>query len=157
MTVTYDFLKQGPGLSDWLFSAFPLIFVVAGLGIVITQRAYRRWFGLVFALGSAWFAINSFRDFYVTYNALAQAYRSGSYQIAEGVVEHFQPAPCSSRGSMSFDVQNVPFSIGESTIKMGYDKTNCGGGTIRAGLYVRIWYVDRQTGRHIIRLEAREG
>ena len=71
-------------------------------------------------------------------------------EMQQGALIHNQKVP-----PESFDVDGVNFSYSEGVIKMGFGHTACWAGPIHEGLYVRIWYVDRSTGRHIIHLEAR--
>lgn len=92
----------------------------------------------MFLAGSSLWTTGEFAFMFETHAALAAAYRTGKYQVAEGFVVNYHPSACTSRDSDEFDVNGVHFRFGESTIIAGFNRTICNGSTIGGGQYVRI-------------------
>jgi hypothetical protein len=75
--------------------------------------------------------------------------KAGTYQVAEGRVQHFDPKRFPSDHRESFDVNGVRFVYAGTEDAVGYNTTYYQGGVIREGLLVRIAH----TGNFILRLE----
>lgn len=152
-TVVYDFARDWFDLTDWIFPASGLPFVLAGFFMV----RYGYWIrGSIFlAFSIAWTVGHTIRTIEL-YQALSRAYHGRTYQVAEGTVENFQMPRCGDRGAETFRVNGVGFHYADARIQMGFRQTRCSGGPMRGGLYVRIWSVELPSRtRHIIRLEIR--
>ena len=152
-TVVYDFTKDWFDWSDWVFpmSGLPFMFI----GFFIARGGDRLRGGLVAAVGaisSASFTIETLN----LYQTLSHAYHDQRYKVAEGAVEEFKTPRCGGKGGESFKVGGVGFYYSDGYVQMGFGRTQCSGGPIRSGSYVRLWYVEMPSGkRHIIRLEIR--
>jgi hypothetical protein len=150
-TVVYDFARDWFSWSDWIFPTSGLPFVLIGFFWALSGSWFRG--GIVAIMGGTWSVFHTV-DALDRYETLSRAYRERTYQVAEGTIENFQTPRCRAKGGESFEVNGVGFHYSDGRVQMGFRQTQCSGGPMRAGLYVRIWYVDR-TSRHILRLEIR--
>lgn len=78
----------------------------------------------------------------------------GSTQVVEGVVEQFHPMPFTGHDTEHFVVNGVRFDYSDYEVTSAFNQTSSHGGPIRAGLLVRIHYVDLASGPRITRLEV---
>lgn len=161
--VTVFDLSQS-GFKDWTFSAFGLIFIVAGALLVFAPNVMLRlmpkgpqgrgrrifsWFFFCFAI--CWTAL-AFGQTYLSYVTLRRDLAAGNYGTVEGAVEHFHPMPYTGHAMESFDVKGVHFEYSDYVETAAFNQTASHGGPIHEGVYVRIDYV----GNAIIRLEIRQ-
>ena len=96
----------------------------------------------------AWGAVMLMTTYY-GYHLGVAALRSNSCEIAEGTVTKFVPAPISGHADETFVVAGHGFSYSDYEIMPGFHTTVSHGGPIRAGAYVRVFYVKKT----IVRLE----
>lgn len=149
----FDISKQP---FDWWFPAFGLIFVALGLFFVffLSKRPGQKgakfigWFMVIFA--SFW-TFSGFSGMYTVYSGFIKAYKTGQYEIVEGLVQDFHPMPYSGHEDECFRVEDARFCYSDYTVEPGFRQSASHGGPIREGLPVRIAYL---SGR-ILRLEIR--
>ena len=157
--VVFDLLRSG--YKDWWFPAFGLIFVAIGLGAVVfrlrpgppfqptlREAIFPYWF-LAFAV--LWVAV-SFASTYSEYASLRRALETGRAEVVEGVVADFTPMPYSGHTMECFTVGGHTFSYSDYVVTAGFNTTSSHGGPIRAGLPVRVTFVDAT----IVRLEIKD-
>jgi hypothetical protein len=156
--------------NEWWFVAFGLIFVVVGVGAIkfgpkLDRNQNGKSFGLTFAIpprllgwifvifASVWTLV-AFGSTYSSRRELVQAYRTGNYLVAEGVVEDFHPMPYGGHESECFRVEKEKFCYSDYVVSPAFHQSASHGGPIRAGLPVRIsYYEDENFQAHILRLE----
>jgi hypothetical protein len=151
--VTHD------GSRAWAFPAFGLVFVAIGVGVVVYERRTRAepskrsralgaWALLVFAtLWTSLSGVASYRE----YRTLLDAVENGTVKHVEGTVDDFVPMPANGHGVEHFAVNGKRFEYSDNVLTFGFNRTSAKGGPMRAGLQVRIGYVDGT----IVRLESR--
>ena len=93
-------------------------------------------------------ACTVFSDYY---NARTM-FELGRNQVVEGTIENFHPMPATGHDNESFTVGGKKFSYSDYCISPGFRHAKALGGPIRAGLQVRISYVDSD----IVKLEIEE-
>ena len=147
--VEFDLLDAG--YRDWWFSAFPVIFVVVGIGMVLRgESLFIRGIGALAFFIAAYFAFTSIQHTYGRHLSLKEAYTSGSYTVAEGRVENYRLTGSGGRERELFTVNGEYFEYADAELNGGYHQTNARGGAVSAGRYVIIWHVRGV----IIRLES---
>ena len=133
-----------PALAGLLLAFFCFLAVLVKVGIlpkVNWKVACLLAFGLVLSL------VNCFvttRNYLVFSDALV----SGKTSYVEGTVTDLVTLP----KRESFSVNGVHFSYDDDLITGGFNNMSSHGGPIRAGLYVRIWYV----GNVILKIEEKQ-
>jgi hypothetical protein len=156
--VVFDIAETG--YKSWSFPAFGLIFIIAGVGLVLFRGHFPGWWGKrpgassVFAfsfLGFAllWTAI-AFFSTSNEYSSLSSSKAEGNVAIVEGPVTDFKPMPYSGHAIESFCVEGKCFSYSDYVVTSGFNNTSSHGGPIREGLQVRVSYVDNA----IVKLEV---
>ena len=156
--VAFDIIDAG--YKEWSFGASGLVFIAAGIVLVMFHSALaprwpeplRRgfaWFFLLFSLLWTGCAVGST---YYEYAKLVSAVRSGQVQYVEGHVEQFVPMPHGGNAMESFTVQGKRFEYSDYVVTAGFNNTASHGGPIREGRSVRVTYVDDT----IVRLEISE-
>ena len=145
-TTVFDVTRVRSDL--WLGSAFGLVFMTAGTGMVLYELRWRSvpdksrrlfaWF--VLALTSLWTAAISIGT-YAEYGRLAGAVRAGRVSYVEGPVANFVPLPVGGHGMEHFEVAGKRFEYSDSVLTVGFNSTARHGGPIRAGRFVRVGYV----------------
>jgi hypothetical protein len=141
---------------QWWFSAAGLIAISAGFVMILIARKWpsqtrAKFTGYFFVIfGSVW-SIGTFAGTFSQYRKCVEAYRTGKYQIVEGVVENFAPMPYEGHCDECFSVQSKRFCYSDYEIQAGFNRSASHGGPIRQGLPVRVGYYDGQ----ILRLEIR--
>ena len=152
------------GFRDWTFSAFGLIFVVAGVGIILFPSMMRAvkipYFEFELGSKTAGFFFIAFAilwtggAFWQTYSQhLRHAVLAEQNQcsIVEGRVQNFVPMPYSGHADESFSVSGVSFRYSDFKITDAFNNTASHGGPINANSYVRICYDPQDNA--ILRLE----
>ena len=157
---------------EWWWAAFGLIFVVIGAVLIKTgpkldRNKSGKKFGLTFPVDSrllGWFfvifasgwTLVAFSSTYSTYREYVQAYQTGRYSVVEGLVEDFHPMPYEGHPSECFRVNRENFCYSDYVVSPGFNQSASHGGPIRAGLPVRIAYVEGEGFQEdILRLEIR--
>jgi hypothetical protein len=148
------------GYKSWSFPAFGLIFVAIGALIVANRRnlpgAWSKrpksssafsFFFLGFAI--LW-TVTSFMSTYAEYRSLTQADTKHESRVVEGTVTEFKPMPVTGHAMEKFCVSDTCFEYSDYIVTGGFNNTSSHGGPIRAGLQVRVTYVDNT----IVRLEV---
>ena len=155
--VAYDFASQWFNPWDWIPALAGLIVAFVGMLIV---RGREHWghaiAGVAVVVAGGWLAVTYAIEWVETCRQLSRAYHERTYEVAEGVVEHFQSV-CDSHHGESFDVSGVKFAYADGVIHQGFRQTICWSGPMRGGLYVRIWHVTLPPGgqHYILRIEIR--
>jgi len=149
----------GAGFKSWSFSAFGLIFVALGAGLVVYRKRFPGWWrhhprmSGVFAFSFFGFAmvwtIVSFVSTHGQYSKLASAARDGRTELVEGVVTNFKPMPASGHAMERFCVRERCFEYSDFVVTAGFNNTTSHGGPIHEGLPVRLTFV----GHDIVKLE----
>lgn len=151
--VVFDVTQAG--FKDWHFSAFGLIFVVIGTGMLIYRwknpakdSTFRtRFFPYVFTAFAVLWTATSFWATFSDYRHLRDALLNGKYTIVEGTVMDFVPMPYSGHAMEKFNVAGHHYEYSDYNVVAGFNNTQSHGGTIRQGLRVRIADVDGQIAR----------
>jgi hypothetical protein len=152
----FKITKQG---YDWWFPAIGIGIAAVGFALmrVTRNRTPRTWrnhwqFHAMAWFGTVW-ALFLFAVTLPECLKLRRAYRSGTYSIVEGDVHDFHPMPKTGHDTECFSVKQNRFCYsGWAMGEPGFQKDAAHGGPMRAGLPVRIAYVD---GR-ILRLEIQQ-
>lgn len=150
------------GYTGWSFLLIGVLFCVLGSFLVFKPSALpSRWqqhprasrlFALVFLGFSVLWAMLVGSNSVLHYRHLVAALNDGSAKRIEGRVERFQPMPFGGHSLEKFCVETVCFAYSDYVISGGFNQTASHGGPIRAGLPVRITYMDDT----IVRLEVGE-
>ncbi len=157
MTYRIVFDLTQSGYRSWWFPAFGLLFVAIGVVlIVLSHRGVidrsSPWKAvspyLFFGFALLWSA-GAFASTFGEYRRLRHAIETGQAQVVEGVVTNFVPMPYEGHASESFSVDGRRFAYSDYVVTAGFNNTSSHGGPIRAGLHVRITFVDAT----IVRLE----
>ena len=152
-TTAFDASGQPPPL---LFAGLGLISIVIGYLILLSRpKSYLGWFLrlrvsrivaiLLIALWTVSAVAFTVGDWWSVH--------FGTAYVVEGDVEEFQPMPAGGHGSEHFVVDGRRFQYSDATASPGFDQTSIDGGPIRAGLHVRIRYVELGSGPTITKLE----
>jgi len=115
-------------------------FVVAALFLIVWTLNAGPVFRMMFSSRQA------------TYNQLVEAYQNGQYQLAEGVVNVL---PVENQGRVDtnyLEIGGVQFLISELD-HFGYNTTIAQGGLLTQGTYARVYYLDNDSGRIILRID----
>lgn len=134
----------------WLFFSIPVIFALViryfnrrssyedtwYLGISRRQHNEGGLVLFMFIFGLAFICINI--GIMATYLDARNIYYKKLYRTIEGRVEKYQPMPPNGRGTESFVVAGIPFTMRSQAF--GFSKTAIDGSPIRAGLYVKTSY-----------------
>ncbi len=124
------------------------------------QSGWKNWasfvvsalFLIVWTLNATPFFQMMFSSRQATYNQLVEAYQNGQYQLAEGVVNVL---PVENQGRVDTDyleIGGVQFLISELD-HFGYNTTIAQGGLLIQGTYARVYYLDDDSGRIILRID----
>lgn len=150
-------------LADNLFfligAYLPFVFMLLIL-VAAFQSGKKHWasfivsalFLIVWTLNATPFFQRMFSSRQATYNQLVEAYQNGQYQLAEGVVNVL---PVENRGRVDTDyleIGGVQFRISELD-HFGYNTTIAQGGLLTQGTYARVYYLDNDSGRIILRID----
>ena len=148
------------GYKSWSFPTFGIIFIVAGVGLVVLRKNLPGWWGkhpiasnvfAFFFLGfAALWTVTSFVVTYLDYSSLSDAENTNCAEVVEGVVTNFKPMPVSGHAMERFCVSGKCFEYSDYVISGGFNNTSSHGGPIREGLPVRVSYY----GNSIIKLEV---
>jgi hypothetical protein len=146
---------------EWWWPAIGLLFVA--IGIIVIR--YGRWLamsndskimGWVFVIFGSGVALGLFVLTYSTYSEYLDAYKTGRYSVVEGLVEDFHPLPYEGHQDECFRVEKQKFCYSDYEVSPAFNQTASHGGPIRAGLPVRVAYIeDADFKPHILRLEIR--
>jgi len=152
----YDLAQTG--YDAWHSVSTGLILSAIGAAMVLfpsllkTTTSGWRIFAWVYFLFAVGWTVIVFSTTYGTYSFLLGRLQSGEYQIAEGIVENFDPIPEEGHKHESFDVAGQHFEYSDFDLSRGgFNNAASHGGPIRAGLYVRISHVKGV----IVRIEVR--
>src|ERR1700751_953950 len=130
------------------FFLFPLLFFAVGVGIVRGWIQFQTkqpsklmgyffiFFSLVIEALVIWNSTRVNAD-------LEGALRNGHYQVIEGPVDNFEPMNDCGKKHQSFSVRGVYFRYSDFIVDQCFNDSSTHGGPIRAGLLVRVSYVDR--------------
>ena len=156
------------GFRDLGFSAFGLIFVAVGIGLVMFPavlrsvkipyldfesggNTYAAWlflgFAVLWTVGSFWLTYSQ----HMRHMALIS---QNQCPVVEGPVEHFVPMPYEGHSMESFSVAGVVFRYSDFYIGDGFNNAASHGGPVTADSNVRICYDPRDNA--ILRLEIRD-
>ena len=140
----------------WWAPAFGLIFLLLGILFVFrtgffpkTSPVRTKTVGLFFIVFSSIWITLVLLTTGSAYLRARQAYREGSFQTVEGVVQGFVPMPYSGHAMESFSVNGKVFRYSDYAETPGFNRTRSHGGPIHEGLPVRIEYI----GNIILKLE----
>src|SRR5215831_9168683 len=152
-TTVFDASGQPPPL---LFAGLGLLFIVVGYLVLLSRpKSYLGWF--VRRRASVIAAIVLIALWTVSAVAFTigdwWSVRFGTAHVVEGDVEEFQTMPADGHGSEQFVVDGIRFQYSDSTASAGFNQTSVDGGPIRAGLHVRIRFVELGSRATITRLE----
>ncbi len=120
------------------------------------SNSSRRFFGGAgFALALL-FAVSAGRDLYLNYRALRDARETGAFRVVEGRVDDYRCCK-----DVSFEVDGVAFMYSSDVLTSAFNDDGGmfdPGGPVKAGMRVRIAYVDRRNSvfyaRQIVRVEV---
>lgn len=152
--VAYDVSQEGIWRDAISNTAVPLLFVLAGIAVLIysIRRRQRDLIGFV----SLWLIVSICVGLPGSWNVVSQRMqcidwlRTGDFEIVEGPVANFKPMPYTGHSLEVFTVNNVTFRYSDYDISQGgFNNTASHGGPIHEGLHVRIAH---RQGR-ILRLE----
>jgi hypothetical protein len=87
------------------------------------------------------------------YGQLESALRNGQFDVVEGSVENFEPMHDWGNKRESFTVHGVRFRYSDFIVDQCFNNSSTHGGPIRAGLFVRVSYLDS----FILKLEVADG
>jgi hypothetical protein len=136
---------------DWMSACAGLVPLIAGIVIIIGKRRFgwRRpgWLAPVFCctIGLLWFLVGLIKD-----SQAIASFETGHYSVVEGTVAGFHPMPYGGHDQECFSVRSERFCYSDYDIGPGFHNTASHGGPIRAGIPVRIAYMDST----ILRLEV---
>jgi len=141
---------------QWWFSACGLIPIVIGTVLVLSGKKWPSqmrakstgYFALIFA---PFWVLVTFVYTFADYRKCIEAYRTGSYAVAEGYVEDFHPMPYEGHQEECFSIQSETFCYSDYIVQAGFNQSASHGGPIRQGLPIRVAYY----GNRILRLEVR--
>lgn len=148
----YQIAQTAP---DWPFALIGLVPLIAGAVILWGKRRFKwtqpHWLFAIFCclFGTLWISVVGSSTLRANSDAFA-AYQKGEYQIVEGVVTDFHPMPYEGHQEECFSVEEQRFCYSDYIIAPGFRNTASHGGPIRAGLQVRIAYLNGS----ILRLEV---
>jgi len=168
LVVAFDLLEAG--FKQWDFVKHGFIFLFIGLVMEFgpkllpkisqmigqlfdpngKQKIMAKWMPKFFIGFSALWIASVFSATYTGYNKLVEAYDTGQFEVAEGVVADFVPMPRSGHASEKFTVGAASFSYSDFLSVPGFNNTKSHGGPLDEGVFVRVSYV----GNSIIRLEV---
>lgn len=161
--IVFDVAQQQIDIWDIITPTlvFGVIITLVGIGILVNIIPSRigtpKWAAVIFCLVGAVFSfylasvsyLNIYRQREYYFRSLAE----GTTSIVEGCVMNYTPRESLDRGPLeSFSVNNITFEYNGSRSQYGFHETKALGGPIRAGLYVRINYIDNV----ILRIEIAE-
>lgn len=148
------------GYKSWSFPAFGLIFIAAGIVLVLNRKMLPGWwrghprasnaFAFFFLGFAVLWIIVSFGATYRDYRGLTSAVENGTAKVVEGPVTNFKPMPVTGHAMERFCVKDDCFEYSDYVITGGFNNTSSHGGPIREGLPVRVTYV----GCSIVKLEV---
>ncbi len=156
--VVFDVVQVG--FKDWSFSAFGLIFIVIGVGMLIYRwknpakdsTFWTRISPYAFTAFAFFWTATSFWATYSGYRHLRDALLNGKYTVVEGTVTDFVPMPYTGHAMEKFNVNGYHYEYSDFVVVAGFNNTQSHGGPIRQGLKVRI----ADVGGKIARLEIAE-
>lgn len=137
----------------WWFPAVGLFPLLAGAVMAFAPKLTRRlmgahvrgrivrFFGVIFLVFAACWAVLAFMNSYDAYRHLRTALARGEYKTIEGVVENFRPLATHGQGVESFEVRGVRFQYAPAALSPGFNRAAAEGGPIANGIHVRIAYV----------------
>ncbi|HKR01699.1 MAG TPA: hypothetical protein VJT09_13555 [Pyrinomonadaceae bacterium] len=151
--VIFDITEAG--YRQWGFPAVGLIFVVVGIGLIISRRLRstvdtklsRRLAPYLYTGFAALWTISAFAGTYSEYRRLLDGVRAGRCQVVEGTVTKFVPMPLQGHAMEHFVVNDHYFEYSDYVVTAGFNKTQSHGGPLREGLRVRICDVDGAIAR----------
>jgi hypothetical protein len=85
---------------------------------------------------------------------LVESANSGKVGVVEGIVENFHPMPATGHDTERFTVGGESFAYSDYEITGGFNNAASHGGPIRAGLPVRITFVQESWRNVIVKLEV---
>jgi hypothetical protein len=131
--------------TDGIVVAIAFILVVAPLARVMMRE--NRGFPIlaVVSVCAVFVVIGMFRQRFT----LVAAEKAHRFEVVEGIVTRFQPAPYTGHEDERFCVESKCFAYSDYVVTQAFNKTSSHGGPIREGLHARISYV----GSSIIKVE----
>ena len=156
--VVFEIATSGPGELTFVLPG------LLGLGIGLVAYRYRESLprvaflsGKAFAtamLGfSAPWTVTAAGGILAEQSSARADYAAGNFEIAEGLVEDFEPRLRGSKRKESFTVDGKRFEYADFFVTPGFNDTVAQGGPIRSGLVVRISH----RGNLILKLEVAKG
>lgn len=89
-----------------------------------------------------------------SHNRLVESAGSGRFRVVEGLVENFHPMPAAGHDTERFTVAGEGIAYSDYEITGGFNNTASHGGPLRAGLPVRITFVQDSSRNVIFKLEV---
>lgn len=132
--------------------------MLLGFILLKTQRrvAVRAFAWFIMILSVTW-AVAASAFVLSDWWALRSVYQRGEYQVVTGTIDDFRSMPSTGKGSETFRVDAVDFSVSDFDMTSGFHTTTYSGGLLREGLAVRIAYYPYRGRNVILRLEVMRG
>jgi len=89
-----------------------------------------------------------------SHNRLVESASSGRFRVVEGLVENFHPMPAAGHDTERFTVAGEGIAYSDYEITGGFNNTASHEGPLRAGLPVRITFVQDSSRNVIFKLEV---
>ena len=141
----FEISRTGSGMLE--FFLVPLLFLAVGVGLVrgwiqVEAKQRAKMFGYFFIFFSM------VMETLVIWNStrvnadLEGALKNGHYQIIEGPVENLEPMNDWGNKHESFSVRGIRFRYSDFIVNQCFNHSSTDGGPIRAGVLVRVSYLD---------------
>jgi len=141
----FEISRTGSGMLE--FFLVPLLFLGVGVGLVrgwiqVEAKQRAKMFGYFFIFFSM------VMETLVIWNStrvnadLEGALKNGHYQIIEGPVENLEPMNDWGNKHESFSVRGIRFRYSDFIVNQCFNHSSTDGGPIRAGVLVRVSYLD---------------
>jgi hypothetical protein len=117
-----------------------------------TARGLASPFAFLYLAGAVLFSLTVGISSILHYRQITAALQTGHYDIVEGRIANFVPAPYDGHQDESFCVELKCFQYSDYVVNEGFSRTRSHGGPMHEGLQVRITYL----GNVIIRVEMAE-
>jgi hypothetical protein len=152
----FEVSRTGGGLLGFIL--VPLLFLLAGVGIVrgwiqFRAKKFPKIIGYFFIFFFLFMEVSVIWDAVRVYSQLESALRNGQFHIVEGPVENFEPMNDWVKKRERFTVGGIRFTYSDYIVDQCFNHSSTHGGPIRAGLFVRVSYLDNC----ILKLEVADG
>jgi hypothetical protein len=152
----FEISRTGGGMLG--FVLFPLLFLFVGVGLVrgwiqFQTKRPSKIIGYFFIFFSLFMEISVIWNAVRVYGQLESALRNGQFHVVEGPVENFERMNDWVKKRERFTVGGVRFTYSDDIVDQCFNHSSTHGGPIRAGLFVRVSYLDSC----ILKLEVADG